>query len=112
MKSHNYQVSGKQIFEQMHRIPDKNPGENPTGIEFRNMHHINMPCYEMLEVWFEDMDDRFWHLDLATNTLTELKPRDVGPEEPIPSEVWPAFGTLLGILVLRKERATKMNDAA
>jgi hypothetical protein len=41
-------------LEQRARIPDKNQVENPTCIEFRNMHHINLPCYERLEVWFED----------------------------------------------------------
>jgi hypothetical protein len=64
-----------------------------------------------LESWFQDMDGRFWHLDLATNTLTELKPRDTDAEEPIPSEAWTAFGTLLGILILRREGARMTGKA-
>jgi hypothetical protein len=65
---------------------------------------------DALEAWFQDNDERFWHLDFATNTLTELKPRDAGTVEPIPSEVWPAYGTLLGILILRKERIANHDD--
>jgi len=63
-----------------------------------------------LEVWFQDADGRFWHLDLATNTLTELIPRDADAEEPIPPEVWPALGTLLGILILRREKTVRQHD--
>jgi len=56
MKTHNYQVPGTRIMEQVikQKVPDKNLGKNPEGSEFSFMRHINLPENELLEVWYED----------------------------------------------------------
>lgn len=74
-------------------------GRNMKQLYFEDAH----------EVWFQDAEERFYHFDHATNTLTELRTRDTDAAEPVAEEVWSAFGTLLGILVLRKERTAKQH---
>jgi hypothetical protein len=80
-------------------------GENPRLLAGRSVKEVYFQ--DAYEAWFQDIDGRFWHLDFATNTTTELKPKVADVEESIPPEVWNAFGTLLGILLLRKEGAPK-----
>jgi hypothetical protein len=63
------------------------------------------------EACFRDTDNRLWYYSATEKELSELIPRNCDLEAPIPREVWEAFGSLLGHVILnRTEEGTSFQQ--
>jgi hypothetical protein len=88
------------------RTPEREPSKptEPLQIEGRKVKRVYFE--DAHQVWFQDVEIRFWYYSLSEKKLTELIPRDYDPETPIPREIWEAFGSLLGLVILKQVKPT------
>jgi len=111
--SGSHRTGGKQLELLREGATSRNEGRKPLSrkvIGGRVAKRVYLE--DANEVCFQDIDGCFYHFDLATNMLTELPTRDIDVEGPIPPEAWSAFGALLAMTILRKERAAKKPDVS
>jgi hypothetical protein len=59
-----------------------------------------------VDACFRDTTDRFWHFNFAKSELAELIPKECDPETPIPQEIWEVYGTLIGLMILKRQKQT------
>jgi hypothetical protein len=94
------------------KTPEKEPSKPTEPLSIGGLIAKHIYYTDPLETCFKDQDGRFWHFNLAEEKLCELIPRQNQGQEDIPAQVWEWFGELLGIIVLRKDRAAKGPDDA
>jgi hypothetical protein len=84
--------------------PEKEPSKptEPSLIACRNTPHVYFET--ATGICFKDSHDRFWHFDRITKELCEIVPGRAEATEPISSQTWEAYGSLLGILAIYKSK--------